>query len=421
MPRIQLAFPRGTVQLSREQAVATVRGLLTTGPGAVEAVRDFERRFAVFAGGKHARATSSGKAALVCILRALGAKRGDGVVLACYNVPEVISVLGGLGLRAQLVDIDGATYNLDPSRVESAIDRGTRFVLATHLYGNPADLGALADICRRRGLELIEDCAQAIGARYRSSPVGTFGRAALFSFGLMKTLNTLKGGMVLTDDAALAGDVSRQLQHAPGESATALAARLVLAGAIRAGTRPLPFTMAGYPVLRAAQAIDPRWIYRLMKMRPDELESGHLAPEEVVGRMEAAQARCGAAGIDELEPACARRSANATRLAAALATVAGVRPQTPTVGATSAWTQFVVRTPRRDALKARLLRDGIDTTEGYLQACHRLPGTGLEDGSFPQSEGLERDNLYLPVSDELRDGDVDRIAESVRRAVEAPS
>ncbi len=126
-----------------------MRGLLSTGSEADDAVRGFERRFAAFAGARHAVATSSGKAALVCILRALGARPGDGVVLACYNVPEVISVLGGLGLRPRLADIDPATFNLDPACAEAAVDGGTRFLLATHLYGNPAAIDPLRDASAR--------------------------------------------------------------------------------------------------------------------------------------------------------------------------------------------------------------------------------------------------------------------------------
>jgi perosamine synthetase len=419
MPRLRTALPRGTVQLTGRQVVETARGLLSTGPEAEGAVRGFERRFAAFAGARRAVATSSGKAALVCILRALGAREGDGVVLACYNVPEVISVLGGLGLEPRLADIDPATFDVDPERAEAAVDARTRFLLATHLYGNPAALGPLRDLCARRGLILIEDCAQAIGARYQGRPAGTFGRAALFSFGLMKSLNTLKGGMVITDDDELAAKVEAQVAGAPGEGRASLLGSLVLACAIRAATRPLPFTVGVYPALLALQELDPRWIYRLMKMRPAALESGRLPPEAVLGRMEAAQARCGAAGLDDLAAQADRRTRSAERLREALAGVPGVRPQATTEGGASVWSQFVVRAAGRDAIQRALLAEGIDSTMGYLQACHRLPGTGLERASFPHSEALERDNLYLPVSAETSEGDVDRIAAGVRRAVGA--
>jgi DegT/DnrJ/EryC1/StrS aminotransferase family len=221
------------------------------------------------------------------------------------------------------------------------------------------------------------------------------------------------------DDDALAARLDAQVAAAPGEGRVALLGSLAVACAIRAGTLPLPFTLAGYPALRAAERVDPRWIYRLMKMRPAALESGHLPPEAVVGRMEAAQARCGAVGLGDLGAATARRAANGERLRAALAGVAGVTPQRPTEGGAPVWSQFVVRAADREAMGRRLLAEGIDTTMGYLEACHRLPGTGFEGASFPHSEALERDNLYLPISAEMDEADVDRIAAGVRRAAGA--
>jgi dTDP-4-amino-4,6-dideoxygalactose transaminase len=135
--------------------------------------------------------------------------------------------------------------------------------------------------------------------------------------------------------------------------------------------------------------------------------------------MGAAQASCGLAGLPALEGACSRRARSAERLAASLADVPGIHPQRPTEGATSAWTQFVVRAKARDRLQRTLLAAGIDTTMGYLQACHRLPGTGLEGASFPHSDALDHENLYLPVSDELDDATVDWMAATVRRALSA--
>ncbi len=236
----------------------------------------------------------------------------------------------------------------------------------------------------------------------------------------MKSLNTLKGGMVITDDDAIARGVEEQVAAAPGEGRAALLVSLAIACAIRAGTRPLPFTLAGYPALRAVQGLDPQWILppdedapRRARVRPPAPRGG-ARPDG-----EAAQARCGAAGLDDLAGATRRRAENGGRLAAALSRVAGVRPQAPTEGAASVWSQFVMHADGRDALGRRLLDDGIDTTMGYLEACHRLPGTGLEGAPFPHSDALARDNLYLPISHEMSGDDVDRVAASVRRAAEA--
>ncbi len=115
------------------------------------------------------------------------------------------------GLKPVIVDIDPRTLNIDPNEVEGAISPRTRAVMPVHVYGNPCDMTALADICKRRELQLIEDCCEALGASYDGIPVGRFGRVGTFSFYFSHHMTTLEGGMCVSEDFEFA-EVMRALR-----------------------------------------------------------------------------------------------------------------------------------------------------------------------------------------------------------------
>jgi len=408
-------IPRGSIQFHPGQIRAALGSL---GPGNDEQrVGEFEAAFGEYQGSRHCIAVSSGKVALALILQGLGAREGDGIVMASYNVPEVISVVAGMGLRPRLADIDPGTLNIDPDSVARVADEGTRFLLVTHLYGHPAHLDRLQAVAERLGLEVIEDCAQGLGATWRGTRLGVFGRAALFSFGLMKNLNTVQGGMVATSDNGLAQRVRRIANDAGFERRLPVITGLARGLGFWAGTRRLPFSLGLYPWIRAVEGLAPSLVYRMTKLRPAEFETGSLDVGPLTARMNGIQAALGTAGLPLVDEASARRSHNARHLISRLEGVEPVRCQVSLEEGGQTWVNFVIRVPDRVAVKRRLLREGIDTTMGFLVACNRMPGMEDQADPCPVSEDLERTNLYLPIWPELDHEDLDRVADGVIRAV----
>ncbi|MCZ2098169.1 MAG: DegT/DnrJ/EryC1/StrS family aminotransferase [Anaerolineae bacterium] len=173
-------------------------------------VEAFEREFAAWHDVGCAVGIANGTDAIELALRAAGVGRGDEVITVAHTAVPTVCAVERAGASPVLVDIDPTTYTIDPAAVEAAITPRTRAILPVHLYGHPADLNALVDIARRQHLLLVEDCAQAHGARYDGRLVGTFGDLAAFSFYPTKNLGAYgDGGAVLTNDPQLAERLKR--------------------------------------------------------------------------------------------------------------------------------------------------------------------------------------------------------------------
>jgi dTDP-4-amino-4,6-dideoxygalactose transaminase len=163
-----------------------------------EKVSLFERRIARFQNVKHAAATSSGTAALHLALLALGIKKGDNVIIPSFVCTALLNAVCYTGADVRVADV-GGDFNIDATSVRTKINKRTKAIIVPHMFGLPADLGALL----KCGVPVIEDCAQAIGARYQRKRAGSFGVLSIYSFYATKMLTTGEGGMVTSDDRAL--------------------------------------------------------------------------------------------------------------------------------------------------------------------------------------------------------------------------
>jgi dTDP-4-amino-4,6-dideoxygalactose transaminase len=166
--------------------------------------RAFEREFALTCGSAHAIALANGTVALELALHVLGIGSGDEVVVTPRSFIASASTIALCGARPVFADVDPDSQNITPATVRAVLSRRTKAIVAVHLAGWPCEMDGLLELARRHGLKLIEDCAQATGARYRGRPVGSFGDLAAFSFCQDKIITTGgEGGMLTTDDPAL--------------------------------------------------------------------------------------------------------------------------------------------------------------------------------------------------------------------------
>ena len=167
-------------------------------------VSRFEQGLAQRLNRSHGVAVCNGTAALELAVAALGLKSGDEVILPAFTIISCAAAIVRAGAVPVVVDSDARTWNMDVSQIEAKISDRTRAIMAVHIYGLPVDMDPLLVLARKRGLKIIEDAAEAIGQDYRGKPCGSFGDISALSFYPNKHVTTGEGGMVLTDDAALA-------------------------------------------------------------------------------------------------------------------------------------------------------------------------------------------------------------------------
>ncbi|GJM23700.1 MAG: hypothetical protein DHS20C16_01150 [Phycisphaerae bacterium] len=177
----------------------------------------YHESFADTLGGNAAFAFWKGRVALYAILRAMGIKEGDEVIMPGYTCVMAVNPIIYLGAKPVFVDIDPDTYNMDPNQIESKISARTRMIIAQHTYGIPADMDAILDIGKRKSISVIEDCCLSMGSTIRGKKTGTFGEAAYFSFQWNKPYTSGLGGMALTCNENLAQRIGDLWENATVE------------------------------------------------------------------------------------------------------------------------------------------------------------------------------------------------------------
>jgi dTDP-4-amino-4,6-dideoxygalactose transaminase len=377
----------------------------------------FEREFASYMGRKHAIATSSGRMALFLCLKALGFGHEDEIILPAYTVPEVVTMIRCAQLKACFVDSDALSYNMAPGLVAESITERTKAMLMTHMYGKPCDVEALLGIAKDYNLAVIEDAAQACGAEYKRRKCGSFGVLSYFSFGLVKNMNTLGGGMITTDDDALAETIREMMRDYPYPSRCSLLRRAVFCSALWIATAPLVFTVSLYPLLLLLDFLESDAVERVFDEDPEELAVTEL-PDFYRRKFTNLQAAVGLEQLKTLDRHNKIRMANARLLRKSLTGIETLTLPSASGESGDICLNFLVQSSRRDALLKRLLRRGIDTTKGYLKNCAGLSLFGEFKRQCPVAEKLSRNGFYLPVYPALSGKDICYIIEVIKKISE---
>lgn len=181
------------------------------------AVQEFEQKLAARVGRRSGIAVSNGSTALDLAVKALRLPEGSEVIMPAFTIISCAAAIVRAGLKPVLVDADALTWNMDVDQLESKISARTSAIMVVHIYGLPTDMDPILEIASRRGLRIVEDAAEMHGQTYRGKPCGSFGDVSVFSFYPNKHITTGEGGMIVTDDAAIAESCRslRNLAHSP--------------------------------------------------------------------------------------------------------------------------------------------------------------------------------------------------------------
>ena len=331
-------------------------------------VREFEQAFASYIGVAHAVGVSNGLDALRIALAALDIGPGDEVIVPANTYIATALAVSSLGARVVLVDCDASTFNLDPGKLEQAITSRTRVVIPVHLTGQPADMAPILEIAERRGLQVLEDTAQAHGARYRGELCGSMGIAGCFSFYPAKNLGAAgDGGMIVTQNGKLAQRARKLCNY--GEV-----------------------------------------------VKYEHAEKGFNA------RLDTLHAAILQVKLPHLDGWNQRRAQNAQRYHDKLARIPGVSLQSVLPDCTHVYHLFMIQVSRRDALRQFLQDRGIQTgihypTPIHLQAAYA--DHGWKKGDFPVAEELASRIVSLPMFPELTAEQIDYVCEQIAAFVKS--
>ena len=362
VPLLDLKAQYASIKAEIEKAVAEVfeSQHFILGPK----VEQCEKAVAAYSRCSHGIGVSSGSDALLACLMAENIGPGDEVITTPYTFFATAGAIARLGATPVFVDIDPATYNIDPRQIPAKITAKTRAIIPVHLYGQMTDMDAIMALAEKHQLVVVEDAAQAIGAEYKGRRAGSIGHYGCFSFFPSKNLGAAgDGGMIVTNDAQRAEKLKVLRGH---------------------GSKP-------------------KYHHKIV--------GGNF-------RLDAIQAAIVSAKLPHLDQWTATRQRNAKmydQLFSELGITEIVLPRVATDR--HIFNQYVIRLSRRDALQAALQKAGIGTEVYYpvpmhLQECFAYLGHAV--GAFPESERAAKETLALPIYPELSEAQLRYVVECIR-------
>ena len=338
-------------------------------------VPEFEQAAAAAAGSKHAVAVSSGTSALHLCVKAAGIGDGDEVITTPFSFVASSNCILFEGAKPVFVDIDPITYNIDPDAIASAITPATKAIVPVHVFGRPCAIAEIQVMAQKRGLRIIEDSCEAIGATYHGKAVGSFGQTGVFAFYPNKQVTTGEGGVVVTDDSSVAAQCRSWRNQGRSDDGAWLEHETL-----------------GYN-------------YRLSDI--------HCA--------------LGISQFSRLAEILAARARVARHYNEGLKDVAGIIP--PRIyepHASISWFVYVVRLEdsftreHRDQVLAHLKRSGVGCRD-YFSPIHLQPfyveRYGYRKGDFPVTEFVSERTIALPFYNRLSEGEIDYVCEMLRGAI----
>jgi len=380
IPRTYVNFPNRVWALF---AKMLLKGQLVSG----RTVAEFEKEFSSYIGTKYAITVPSGRIGLYFILKGMGLKSGDEVILPSYNSPIVLNILRSVNVKPIFVDVEQDTLNINTKQFSKKITKKTKAIIVLHVGGNPCELDKIIKLAKRRNLYVIEDCAHSIGSEYKNKKVGSLGDAAFFSFGIGKSINTLGGGMVTTNHDKIARKIRKLSNPLKGPKNREIIKKFYFAKFVSFFTNPTIFSFFIYPVLMVFSIFNIDILTRLF-----EDQGTSKIKYENLTRFSNFQSMLGINQLETIEPYLKQQRSNADFFIKNIKK--GVEFQKSTPKSNPSYFHFIVLHKDRKHAVKHLLRRGVDTQVSWLKSLSPI-------GECPISDTITRQSIYIPIHHNL--------------------
>lgn len=403
---MQLGFPRKHIASYQGFWKDIIKEFFLNDRNNIIIVEEFERRFAEYIGVKYAVAVSSGRWGLCLILKALGIKEDDEVILPAITHPGIPFVVRETGAKPIFVDISEDSPNINIDQVASKINNKTKAIIGTHLFGIPCDIENIIGIANDRDISVIEDCAHGIGIEVNKKQVGSFGKAAFFSFETTKLINTLGGGIITTDDFNLYTHIKQMINSYRFPSRLEILKKILRFCVHKAYTNRLSFSITMLPLIRLFESFNMDIIQIYKKRRKIRLHNLKI-------RFISLQAILGLKQLALIEENINKITENTKFLKERIKSfkVSYIKTAPNKKDVQYLFTLFI---DNKDIFRKFLLKSRIDCEKNILEICPKLFGYTER---FDNAERFTKNALQISINAKLNRRDIIYIAGIINKNI----
>jgi dTDP-4-amino-4,6-dideoxygalactose transaminase len=366
-----------------------------------EYTNEFNEKFARYTGTRYAFSISSGRNALEVIIKSLGIKKGDEIILCSYNFNAVPLKLLDMGIKPVFVDANKNDFTINPSLIEKSINKRTRAIIATHILGNLCDMDSIMRLARKHKLEVIEDACQAHGSLYKGKKAGNLGDIAFFSLDTTKPVNTFGGGVITTNDQRLYNKIMRLASRLKSPSKSYILKKVFFDYIEFILTRPLVFVILVWPILLFSKIAKLDFLSSYKKVKNNSASKNF--------RLSDIQSFIGIKQLDFLEKNISQRRDNIDYLKSRLKRKFKIN--FPNYSKSNYYA-FIVKSKDKKSLSKKLLLHRIDSEEYFMQDCERI----FDGKSSKVTSFIHNNTIKIPISYDSRREELDITANIINES-----
>jgi dTDP-4-amino-4,6-dideoxygalactose transaminase len=409
------------VDITKKEYAITLSLLLSSRMLEGEYVRKFESMFAEYITTRYAISMPSARLGLYLLFKYFNFPEGSEVIITPFTHWSIFAVIKSCRLRPVFVDIDAKTCNIDHELVRKYINKNTKLLILTHMWGGSCQMDAFLKVKNDFNVKIIEDCAMACGATYRNQKAGSFGDASIFSFGKAKAISTFGGGMLCTNEQEIFEFIKSASNDFVFEKSSALATSIINSAIANILTRPEIFFFSLYPVLRFLNIRDP---YNPIEHKKDTSSFLDEIPRDWKVKLSNIQAAVGIEQLNNLDRHNQKRIENALILNEALRDIDGIgipstMPETKNIYLY--YTVLIKKKVTLGGLREYLIARRIDSQLNELTSSKELKVFGANSEDYPVFKDVSQNLLILPNGIYLSKNDALYVGRAFKEALESIS